>query len=137
MSVRTGELDPRTCRELLEGRAVGRVGVFTPAGPQILPVNYVVDGASIVFRTAPYGVLGRHAWHGRIAFEIDDSDTATKSGWSVLATGQGELVEDADELAALRAFTDNRPWGPGSRCSRTRRSRGRGISPEPTSRTPT
>ena len=40
---------------------------------------------------------------------------ATKSGWSVVATGQGELVEDADELAALRAFTDLRPWAPGSR----------------------
>ena len=29
------------------------------------------------------------------------------------------------------------PWAPGFRCSRTRRSRGRGTSPEPTSRTPT
>jgi len=74
-----------------------------------------VDGASIVFRTAPYGVLGRHAWHARIAFEIDDTDVETKSGWSVLATGPGELIEDPDALAALRAFTDNRPWGPGSR----------------------
>ena len=115
MSTRTGELDARECRGLLEGRQVGRVAVCTPTGPQILPVNYVVDGASIVFRTAPYGVLGRHAWHDRIAFEIDDTDVPTKSGWSVLATGQGELVEDAGELAALRAFTDNRPWGPGSR----------------------
>ncbi len=115
MSVRTGELDPRACRDLLEASQVGRVGVCTPDGPQILPVNYVVDGASIVFRTAPYGVLGRHAWHARIAFEIDDTDVETKSGWSVLATGPGELIEDPVALAALRAFTDNRPWGPGSR----------------------
>ena len=87
MSVtRTGELDPRTCRELLEGAEIGRVAVCTPDGPQILPVNYVVDGASVVFRTAPYGVLGRHAWHGRIAFEVDDVDVASRSGWSVSFT---------------------------------------------------
>ena len=54
----------------------------------------------MVFRTAPYGVLGRHAWRGRVAFEVDDIDVATRSGWSVVATGQGELVEDPDELAA-------------------------------------
>ena len=116
MSVtRNGELDARTCRELLEGAEIGRVAVCTPTGPQILPVTYVVDGASIVFRTAPYGVLGRHAWRGRIAFEIDHADVATRSGWSVVATGPGELVEDADELAGLRAFHDLHPWAPGSR----------------------
>ena len=32
-----------------------------------------------------------------------------------MAAGQGELVEDADELAALRAFSDLQPWAPGSR----------------------
>ena len=111
----TGELDLRTCRELLAQGQVGRVAVCTPSGPQILPVNYVVDGTSVVFRTAPYGVLGRHAWHGRIAFEVDEFDVATRSGWSVVAAGQGELVEDADELAALRAFSDLQPWAPGSR----------------------
>ena len=116
MSVtRIGELDLRTCRELLARGEVGRVALCTPAGPQILPVAYVVDGTSVVFRTAPYGVLGRHAWQGRIAFEVDEIEVATRSGWSLVATGRGELVEDADELSALVAFHNPQPWAPGSR----------------------
>ena len=84
-------------------------------GPGILPVNYVVDGDSVVFRTAPYGVLGQRAWNERIAFEVDELDPATRSGWSVVATGSGEMVEDHHELALIRAFRNPQPWAPGSR----------------------
>jgi len=109
------ELTAVECRDLLQTREVGRVAVCTPRGPMILPVNYVLDGQAVVFRTAPYGVLGRHAWNGRVAFEVDHIDTATRSGWSVLATGTGGLVEDAEQLALIRAFHNPQPWAPGSR----------------------
>jgi nitroimidazol reductase NimA-like FMN-containing flavoprotein (pyridoxamine 5'-phosphate oxidase superfamily) len=109
------ELTELECRDLLTTGEVGRVAVCTPRGPQILPVNYRVDGASLVFRTAPYGVLGQHAWNGRIAFEVDHVDGETRSGWSVLATGPGELVQDAEELSLVRAFRNPQPWAPGSR----------------------
>ena len=109
-----GELDERTCRELLARGTVGRVAFCTPQGPQIFPVNYVVDGVSVVFRTAPYGLLGQ-SWKQRLAFEIDEVDLQTRSGWSVVASGSGRMVEDAEELALLRAFHDPQPWAPGSR----------------------
>ncbi len=81
---RIGELDVRECRELLAVGEVGRVALCTVAGPQIVPVSYVVDGASVVFRTTPYGVLGRHASRGRVAFEVDEIDRSPGSGgaWS-------------------------------------------------------
>ena len=110
-----GELSKVECRDLLLTRDVGRVAVCTPRGPAILPVSYVVDGDSVVFRTAPYGVLGRHAWNGRVAFEVDHVDPATTSGWSVVASGPGELVEDRDDLALLRAFNNPQPRAPGWR----------------------
>jgi nitroimidazol reductase NimA-like FMN-containing flavoprotein (pyridoxamine 5'-phosphate oxidase superfamily) len=110
-----GELGLRECRELLAQGEIGRVAVCTPHGPEILPVGYVVDGVSLVFRTAPYGVLGRHAWRDRIAVEVDAYDVATRSGWSVVAKGHGELVDDPEELALLRAFRDPQAWAPGSR----------------------
>ena len=103
------------CRDLLATQEVGRVGICTPQGPQILPVNYTVDGASLVFRTAPYGVLGRHAWNSAIAFEVDHIDETTRSGWSVVAAGRGEMIEDAEELGVVRAFRNPQPWAPGSR----------------------
>ncbi len=112
---RSEELPTRTCRELLASRELGRVAVCTEEGPRILPVNYVVDGASLVFRTSSYGLLGRLASGGRIAFEVDDIDSETRSGWSVVATGRAEPIEDADELTLLRALRDPQPWAPGLR----------------------
>ena len=109
------ELSAAECRDLLETREVGRVALCTPRGPSIMPVNYVLDGESVVFRTAPYGVLGQHASNGRIAFEVDHLDPDTRSGWSVVATGPGELVEDLDELSMIRMFGNPEPWAPGSR----------------------
>jgi nitroimidazol reductase NimA-like FMN-containing flavoprotein (pyridoxamine 5'-phosphate oxidase superfamily) len=109
------ELSTMECRDLLTTRDVGRVAVCTPRGPQILPVNFTVDADSVVFRTAPYGVLGQHAWNARIAFQIDHVDPDTRSGWSVLASGRGELIEDAEELALVRTFRNPQPWAPGSR----------------------
>jgi uncharacterized protein len=109
------ELGPDECRDLLGRGVVGRVALCTPRGPQIIPVNYVVDGASVVFRTSPYGVLARAATDARIAFEVDEIDADAESGWSVVAFGHGTRVEDEIELGTLRAFRDPRPWAGGSR----------------------
>ena len=109
------ELGPSECRDLLSQGVVGRVALCTARGPQIIPVNYVVDGASVVFRTSPYGVLGQAATDARIAFEVDEIDAEAQSGWSVVASGRGTRIEDEIELGTLRAFRDPRPWAGGSR----------------------
>jgi nitroimidazol reductase NimA-like FMN-containing flavoprotein (pyridoxamine 5'-phosphate oxidase superfamily) len=109
------ELTTVECRDLLAGQEVGRVAVCTHDGPMILPVNYTVVEDSVVFRTAPYGILGQRAWSGRLAFEVDHIDPATRSGWSVVAVGHPEMVEDAEELAVIRAFHNPQPWAGGSR----------------------
>ena len=72
-------------------------GVCTPQKPVILPVNYSVVGESIIFRTSPYGVVANHDWASPIAFEVDYVDYADHKGWSVLATGRGDRVEDPEE----------------------------------------
>ena len=46
---------------------------------------------------------------GRFAFEIDDWDTDTETGWSVLAHGIATVVTDEDEVARLSAL-GLRPW---------------------------
>jgi nitroimidazol reductase NimA-like FMN-containing flavoprotein (pyridoxamine 5'-phosphate oxidase superfamily) len=113
--VTRADLDLRECRELLGGAEIGRVAFCTPRGPEILPVTYVVDGTSLVFRTTPYGVLGTHAARERIAVEVDSYDTTTRTGWSVVARGRVRVIEDPDELGVLRAFRDPQPWAPGVR----------------------
>jgi nitroimidazol reductase NimA-like FMN-containing flavoprotein (pyridoxamine 5'-phosphate oxidase superfamily) len=103
------------CLELLSGGVVGRVAVSTPSGPRIVPLNYSVIDDSIVFRTTPCSVLGTYGWNSELAFEVDEVDHEHQQGWSVVATGRGEMIEGAPDLAAVRAFWNPRPWAGGSR----------------------
>lgn len=109
------ELDERTCLELLSSGVVGRVAVCTPEGPHIVPINYALHGDAVVFRTSPYSVLGARAWNQRLALEIDHVDYERRSGWSVVAAGMGEMIEDPDELATIRSLWDPSPWAGGAR----------------------
>lgn len=109
------ELDELQCLDLLSAGMVGRIAVCTPSGPHIVPVNYALHGDAVVFRTTPYSILGTHAWNQRIALEIDHVDYESRTGWSVVAAGSGEMVEDPDELTAIRTWWDPRPWAGGGR----------------------
>jgi uncharacterized protein len=99
------------CRQLLSGGEVGRVGITIGALPAIFPVNYrVVDGA-IVFRTAPGTKMSAATEGAVVAFEVDDYQLADRSGWSVLAVGRAEVVDDLDTTfkaleAHLEPFVD-------------------------------
>ncbi len=107
------EIDEDTCRKLLGRRHFGRVGVVDDEGPVIFPVNYVLDGDDIVFRTDP-GIKQSAAAGGRAAcFEIDDVDTGRRFGWNVLARGRLDEVVDDDERERLRRILP-RPF-PGGR----------------------
>jgi len=105
------------CDKLLRANHVGRVGFLDDGGPVILPVNYVMDGDTIVIRTdagSKFSVLRVGA---EVAFEIDAIDPLYRSGWSVLVHGSAIEIADPDELAhvqglALRAwhFGPKRLW---------------------------
>ncbi len=103
------------CRRLLAAGGVGRVALTAPDGPHIVPVNYALHGEAIVFRTTPNSLLGALGWTQRLAFEVDHVDHERWRGWSVVAVGPGELVEDAEELTTIRTFWDPRPWAGGNR----------------------
>lgn len=134
------ELPYLKCEELLTSGIVGRVAVCTPDGPRIVPVNYSVVDEKIIFRTTPYSVLGTYAWTTELAFEVDDFDSEDRTGWSVVATGRGALVEDPDELTRIRAFWDPMPWAAGQRmlyvALRWRDLTGRRIGPATVTQAP-
>jgi uncharacterized protein len=109
------ELSTEECVDLLRAGLVGRAAICTPAGPHVVPVNYAVHGDAVVFRTTPYSVLGTYSWAGDIAFEIDDIDVESHEGWSVVAVGRGEMVEDVEEVEEIRWANEPRPWADGSR----------------------
>jgi len=109
---RLTELDRAACLELLERSEAGRVAYCGTDGPVILPVNHVVVGGDIVFRTAAYTALARDIRRHRAAFQVDGFDADTRIGWSVLVRGPAEFL-DAAELARLDLRPT--PWVEGQR----------------------
>lgn len=109
------ELSYAECRELLGAGVFGRIAVCTPDGPKILPVNYSLVSETVVFRTSAHGLVAAHDWGSPIAFEIDDVNYAEHRGWSVLATGPGERIEDPDQLSLVRRTWEPQPWAGGDR----------------------
>jgi nitroimidazol reductase NimA-like FMN-containing flavoprotein (pyridoxamine 5'-phosphate oxidase superfamily) len=111
-------LTPEECWSLLGKRVVGRVGFDLGHGPRIHPVNYRVDGRSVVLRTADDAELARFiemfAVGSLVAFEVDEIDYEWHQGWSVLIEGRIERVDDPDERRRLHAVWP-RPWAGGTR----------------------
>ncbi len=109
------ELTLDECLELLSGGVLGRVALSTPLGPRIVPVNYAMYEDNIVYRTTPYSELGTYGWNTDLAFEVDHIDYEKHQGWSVVAVGRGEIIDDADELQDIRNNWDPTPWATGHR----------------------
>lgn len=99
------------CLRLLSGMQVGRA-VFTVAAlPAVLPITFAVDVDAIVMCTGADTRLAAAADGGVLAFEVDEVDPASRTGWSVVVTGVAELVSDA--LARSRLHGVVTPWAPG------------------------
>lgn len=102
-------LTPEECDRLLASTPIGRVSFLLAGEPHILPVNYRYDAGSIVIRTTIGSKIDAAEMQGRFAFEIDDWDPATQTGWSVLAHGVATVVTDEEEVARLEGL-GLRPW---------------------------
>ena len=138
-------LSTEECLSLLATASVGRVAMTRDALPVILPVNYVVDGSSVLIRTTEGTILrAARAGGAVVAFEVDELDERTMSGWSVLVTGT--LREVTAVSAVLRAEQlPLMPWTGGERatscalrpvCSRVDASRRLPPCPRPPRRLP-
>lgn len=90
------------CMTLLETASVGRVGVSVGAIPAVLPVNYVMDGDTIVFRTVPGTKLDAALTNSVVAFEADSFDPSHETGWSVLVRGIAREITDEHALTRVR-----------------------------------
>jgi nitroimidazol reductase NimA-like FMN-containing flavoprotein (pyridoxamine 5'-phosphate oxidase superfamily) len=86
------------CWELLAGCAVGRIGVLVDSAPEIYPVNHVVDGRTIVFRTDPGNKLRGLDRSPSVCYQADSVDLGDETGWSVLVKGRAVVVTGAAEL---------------------------------------
>ena len=97
------------CERLLRRGTVGRLVLVTPRGPDIFPVNYVVDHGTVVFRTAEGTKLATAVLGPAVAFAIDGYDAKAGDAWSVVLKGRASEVQrmrDVVEATELPLF----PW---------------------------
>jgi nitroimidazol reductase NimA-like FMN-containing flavoprotein (pyridoxamine 5'-phosphate oxidase superfamily) len=102
-------LSPTRCWDLLAGQQLGRLVLVTDGKPEIFPVNYAVDGESLVFRTAQGTKLDGITQANQVAFEVDTWDI--DHGYSVVVRGTAAAVSDPVEVARVEALR-LKPWIP-------------------------
>ncbi|MFB4320577.1 pyridoxamine 5'-phosphate oxidase family protein [Actinomadura sp. 21ATH] len=118
--MRTAHESPETLgREeslaLLATVPLGRVAFTDRALPAVQPVDFVLDGdRSVIVRTGEDSELAAALRGAIVAFEADDIDPGTATGWSVTLVGQAVQVTDPAEIAHVERLRLH-PWAPGRR----------------------
>lgn len=102
------------CLRLAASVPVGRIAFTSDGEVVVLPVNHAVDGQVIVFRTGSGSKLSAAEGGHLVAFEADDYDARTHTGWSVLVNGRAGIVYEEAEVERL-AGLGVRPWVGGDR----------------------
>jgi nitroimidazol reductase NimA-like FMN-containing flavoprotein (pyridoxamine 5'-phosphate oxidase superfamily) len=114
------ELSEAESLRLIEQAEVGRIGYTGRYGPVVIPVNFKLVDGMVIIRTDEDGHLGEDLRTGitgadyKVAFEVDDFDLATRTGWSVLVRGAVHHVDDEAGRLSLRA-ADVESWAGGDK----------------------
>jgi nitroimidazol reductase NimA-like FMN-containing flavoprotein (pyridoxamine 5'-phosphate oxidase superfamily) len=102
-------LSEAECRRLLARQTLGRVGITSGGLPLILPVHYLYEDGVIVFRTGA-GTKLRAAANGDVlAFEVDEYDSRSGRGWSVMVLGRATVVTTDHEQEGFPTLDDAVP----------------------------
>ncbi len=103
-------LDEAECLRLIAPGGVGRLAFAGRFDLTVLPVNYLLHDGAIVFRTTEEGATDEDLRTGishaeyRVAFEVDDFDSRTREGWSVLIQGPAHHLDSEAERAEALAL---------------------------------
>jgi hypothetical protein len=93
------KLAPQELLDALASARVGRLAFSHRALPALLAMNYIVDGRELVLQTAAGPALAAAQGRGSIvAFEVDEIDPKTNSGWSVVVTGHLREVTEQSRI---------------------------------------
>lgn len=102
-------LDDAQCWERLRAHQLGRLVTHVGNVLDIFPVNYVVDGETLVFRTAEGSKLVELTVNDEVLFEVDDYTDA--DAWSVIVRGNAHRLNTLAETEAAEQLP-LQPWIP-------------------------
>lgn len=94
-------LSTEECLRLIASVPVGRVGFVADGEIVMLPVNHLVEGPDLVFRTTQGSKLSAAEQQNVAAFEADHFDEQARTGWSVLVSGRAEAIYEEAEIERL------------------------------------
>jgi nitroimidazol reductase NimA-like FMN-containing flavoprotein (pyridoxamine 5'-phosphate oxidase superfamily) len=89
------EMTAEECWSHLEEEEFGRLAYRLVDEVHIVPVNFVVDGRTLLFRTSAGNKLLAAALSSDVAFEIDRRDE--HSAWSVVVRGHLRRLEEDEQ----------------------------------------
>lgn len=99
---RVESLDVAECWALLRTQQIGRLAVpVGDGGVDIFPVNFLVDGGTVVFRTAVGTKLTAVTAAKQVAFEADGHDPVEDMVWSVVVKGRAHAIVRHDEMLEI------------------------------------
>lgn len=101
------ELSESECWSLLRSAEYGRLAIAIENHPDIFPVNHLVDGNTVVFRSAAGTKLAAAVLGRTVAFEVDGHENGI--AWSVVVKGRARLVERMTEYLDAELLPI-RPW---------------------------
>ena len=97
-------LDRGESVELLGTAAFGRLVFTLRALPEVLPVNFRLFEGSVVIRVADSSRAAAGAVDTVVAFEADQIDVDSGTGWSVTVVGHTAEILDPAERARVLAL---------------------------------
>ncbi|MEP1125723.1 MAG: pyridoxamine 5'-phosphate oxidase family protein [Ilumatobacter sp.] len=94
------ELSTSECWGLLRTVPIGRIALHNDDEIEVFPVNHLVDGGTIVFRTATGTKLTLIGQDPTCTFEADEVDVAEQLVWSVVAKGTAEQLRGHEQITS-------------------------------------
>ncbi|ANG84039.1 pyridoxamine 5'-phosphate oxidase family protein [Microbacterium aurantiacum] len=102
-------LDDEACWQRLRTEELGRLVTRVGEVLDIFPVNYVVDGESILFRTAQGSKLFELTVNDEVLFEVDHH--TDEHAWSVVVRGHARALDDSASVERADGM-GLKPWIP-------------------------
>ena len=88
-------LEAEECWALIAEAEVGRIAWASTEGISVVPVNVRVVEGAIVFHTTPESFLAALAERTDVAFQVEEIDPETATGWTVLVRGTSGPADGA------------------------------------------
>ena len=105
-------MDVEECLRLLAENTFGRLAYIARRGvPDIVPVNYILDGADILIRSGAGPKLQAAERGDLVAFEVDQVDDLGQLGWSVVVHGSATKISWGER----QHLASRQPWANGPR----------------------